>query len=602
MTSEPWKNLHRVLVIFGAAAFAAPAGSSEDFVHAFVTQTASAAVYRAWNAQAGSGFVGSQYSGANNALAACGGGTPLKGDVTGDGRQDLVQVYPDANGRPSYWIWAGQPSGGFAASPTHGYFDMSGTVARYGDTFLLGDINGDGLADLVNIYSWNGRIGYWAWLAQPGAGFATSPSHGYYDLGADRAGTALLGDINGDGRADLVQIYSYGGNTAYWAWLANSGAGFSTSISHGYLNLGSGHAGFYLLGDINADGAADLVQVYDYGGNIAYWAWLAQPGAGFSTSISHGYLNLGRPWGGGFLLADSDGDGIADLVQVSAAGATNEYSAWRANPGGGFSTTLSYWYGYMDDVRVGSFLGNKLGAGASVRHNFALNGDYAQWTGYSRPVTWANVANVVADGWFVGAGAFGTVTTSWMDFVPGQSDVPGNPSKYLRMQWSAIPPYGEQQHAPTHRATYVEHHNLGGVPDVNILSGQNVVVSFYARAVGGPLTVVPLLWHSYNPTPYDPALRGTTYELFESSGVPGTVALALGAPHPNASCQLTEEWQRCEKVITLPMTCGRDIWGGNYTGVGIDFIMTPEIEPGLTVELSNFQVERGARASAFTRF
>ena len=110
-------------------------------------------------------------------------------------------------------------------------------------------------------------------------------------------------------------------------------------------------------------------------------------------------------------------------------------------------------------------------------------------------------------------------------------------------------------------------------------------------------------WHSYDAhTPRYQGSEGVGYELFESSGTPGVVAVALGAPNPSAACRVTSKWQRFERRITLPDVEGKSITPGHYTGVGFDLVVrcAPVLDIA-KVAVPTRALSRGASRSLPTR-
>src|SRR5262249_42371993 len=180
--------------------------------------------------------------------------------------------------------------------------------------------------------------------------------------------------------------------------------------------------------------------------------------------------------------------------------------------------------------------GKNVKAGA----NAVSNGDFDDGTSYNaRGVTTTSRGtppNSLPDGWYGGPGVGATATYGVVDFPPGQMDVPGQPKRYLRVAWKAPPSRdwkGETQHQPAFRFTFLEYF---GLADVRRFAGQTVEFSYYAPAQEGPVELIPILWHSYDSqTPGIKGVKGRGYELFESSGKPGEVAVAQGPPTPSPS-------------------------------------------------------------------
>jgi len=303
------------------------------------------------------------------------------GDVNGDGVDDLIigADQADSNGNSvagsSYVVFGN--SSGFASSinlstlnGSTGFrldgvasYDHSGRSVSGG-----GDINGDGIADLIIGAPYAGPNGDASGSSYVvfgnSSGFASSislstlnGSTGFRLDGVaadDFSGNSVsaAGDINGDSIADLI-IGARGadpnGNTAAGSSYVvfGSSSGFASSINLGTLN---GSTGFRLdgeaardyagrsvsaTGDINGDGIDDLV-IGAFGAKNGSYSGSSYVvfgnTSGFASSINLSTLDgstgfrldgvapndqSGRSVSGG---GDINGDGIADLI-VGAVGA-----------------------------------------------------------------------------------------------------------------------------------------------------------------------------------------------------------------------------------------------------------------------------------------
>jgi hypothetical protein len=125
----------------------------------------------------------------------------LAGDFNGDNKQDLVNIYGNANGKTRVWL--------HLSNGTSFVYQVNlQTMAGFWDSqkWLVGDFNGDERDDLVNVYgNEENKARVWLHLST-GTGFEFQSS---LQTMADFADSQkwLAGDFNGDGRDDLVNVY-----------------------------------------------------------------------------------------------------------------------------------------------------------------------------------------------------------------------------------------------------------------------------------------------------------------------------------------------------------------------------------------------------------
>src|SRR4051812_16840861 len=131
----------------------------------------------------------------------------LARDVNGDHRADLIGFGPDG-------VHIALAQGDGFATPQVVLNDLEGHLGWHGATSVrtLADVNRDGRPDLIGIGPFTVRVS----LASADGTFSGPPAavwSGDYSAGAgwDPARHPLmLGDVNGDGRADLVGINDWG--------------------------------------------------------------------------------------------------------------------------------------------------------------------------------------------------------------------------------------------------------------------------------------------------------------------------------------------------------------------------------------------------------
>ena len=237
-------------------------------------------------------------------------------DFTGDGRDDLCA----------------RAAAGFRCYPSNGdgfddpielgdLSDAQGwTQPWYWGTIRMGDLDGDGRADVCA----RGAAGVVCWLSD-GAGFPTQIGGPSW---SDAAGfTALkywstirMADVDGDGRADLCARTAAG-----FECYLSTGDGFSAAVVGPELSDASGWGDYgnyatLRLGDLDGDGDLDLVARANAG--IRWWAW---DGGAFQPSVAGPELSDAAGWedhryATTLRLADIDGDGKADLCARGPAG------------------------------------------------------------------------------------------------------------------------------------------------------------------------------------------------------------------------------------------------------------------------------------------
>lgn len=224
------------------------------------------------------------------------GGTPrayfvLPGDYNGDGRTDLATISPDGGGGWANWIAVelALSSGGFdsqtwvSATPTR--MRNGGSGSRY--NVLAADFTGDGRTDLATVSANAG--GAWPrWIAldiaKPGGGFtsatwaAATPGH-MRSGGRNADYRVVTGDVNGDGKADILTLSPTGGGG--WAqWIAvevSTGSGFTsgnwfTSTPRHIRNGGAASDFRVLTGDLDGNDMTDVaVLSSDAGGGWIDW-------------------------------------------------------------------------------------------------------------------------------------------------------------------------------------------------------------------------------------------------------------------------------------------------------------------------------------------
>ena len=233
--------------------------------------------------------------------------TWLTGDVNGDGKAEIIQLW-NHGGNLAMIIY------GWSANTLTTLF-ANGNMGQGADaiTFLIGDVNGDGRAEIIQLWNNGGfKLGMIVYGWDKDA-MKTIFANG--DMGA-RTGSPgwLVGDVNGDGRAEIVQPWAdFGGGPlgmTVYGWVKD---GMTTVFTNPRMGQGSG-AVSWLIGDVNGDGRAEVIQPWSDGGTLAMiiygWSKDAMTTLWSSPNMQEGSRAV--QW----LIGDIDGDGHPEVVQL----------------------------------------------------------------------------------------------------------------------------------------------------------------------------------------------------------------------------------------------------------------------------------------------
>ncbi|MBL0058663.1 MAG: VCBS repeat-containing protein [Elusimicrobia bacterium] len=209
-----------------------------------------------------------------------------------------------------------------------------------------GDMNGDGRLDLVlsgNDSAGNRRISIYTLGAAPAYAIPNNPSANVFGAGSTglEDGGIALGDLDGDGDLDIVLTGNQGAGTQN-IWVArNDGAlAFTKNVVDGN-NLGL-DLGKPALGDFDNDGDLDLlVSGVDSGGNRQLRVYRNNGNATFDANQIEvpGAANVGYSTGSSVAWGDYDADADLDALVSGFNGVGRQVHIYRNNGNGTFNTT-----------------------------------------------------------------------------------------------------------------------------------------------------------------------------------------------------------------------------------------------------------------------
>jgi flagellin len=253
-------------------------------------------------------------------------------DLNNDGILDLVTAGTTDSFVGSATIRLGRGDGTFGASTSY----TTESTSSYGLT--LGDINGDGYIDMITGGQTSAVTG--AATVRLGNGNGTFGASTSYATQAVRTFSVALGDLNGDGFADMVTT---GLNTGLidgrtMIRLGNGNGTFQAGTS--YISEDGGSYSV-TLGDLNNDGILDLVTGGINSSNQGISTIRLGVGDGTfgaSTSISTNGFRTNS-----VTLSDINGDGNVDLISAGISGSsTGELQIRLGNGNGTFASASTY--------------------------------------------------------------------------------------------------------------------------------------------------------------------------------------------------------------------------------------------------------------------
>ena len=266
-------------------------------------------------------------------------------DVNGDGKKDIVG-FGDAG---TYVSFSTGTSFTLATRLIDEFGYNQGWRIELHPRFL-GDVNGDGRQDVVGFANEGVYVSFSTGSSfTPARRLTAEGDYGPNQGWRVEKHPRFLADINGDGRQDIV---GFGDAGVYRSLSTGAGFGIATFVQSGYgYNDGAWRVEKHprFLADINGDGRQDIVGFGDAG---VYCSFADGTGGfGSATFVLAGFgFNQGwRVEKHPRFLADINGDGRQDIVGFGNAGVARSLA--DGTGGVGIATFVLAAYGYFDGWR-----------------------------------------------------------------------------------------------------------------------------------------------------------------------------------------------------------------------------------------------------------
>ncbi len=240
-------------------------------------------------------------------------------DNTVDGHMVLFDAWESDHVHFSYYSFGSTPiSHGthktFSDSTLSGWPTSHYNAYRY-DKII--DDSPDSLAGPSVVYDMgDGTMKIFRWSSN-GSSFS---SYTTYDSGSfslsNVGGRVATGDVNGDGHEDTVMAYQRSDGTFQFNVFKNGDTSVGVWYTSGPFNLDN-VAGRLVVGDFNGDGKAEPALVYDNGdGTMKIYRWLSTGSSSSrTTDFTSGTFHLSNV-GDRVAAGDVNGDGKDDIVMA----------------------------------------------------------------------------------------------------------------------------------------------------------------------------------------------------------------------------------------------------------------------------------------------
>ncbi len=261
------------------------------------------------------------------------------GDVTGDGVPDII-TSPGPGLSPNIRVWDGK---------THALVQqfMAYVPSFVGGVYIAaGDTNGDGHADIITGADAGGGP-----HVKVFSGIDGSLLQSYYAYAATFVGGVRVaaGDVNGDGKADVVTGAGAGGGPHVRVFDGTN----SANVLQSFMAYDTGFRGgvYVTAGDMNGDGKADIVTGPGAGGGPHVKVF-----NGVNLTVMESFFAYAGTYTGGVrvgVIRDTNGDGLPDIITTGGPGSSQIAKVFRGSSANFLSGFLAFDPSFLGGVFVG---------------------------------------------------------------------------------------------------------------------------------------------------------------------------------------------------------------------------------------------------------
>ncbi len=233
------------------------------------------------------------------------------GDLDGDGKSDLALTNYRSH---TVSVFRNTSTVGSISYDTR--VDYSTGSASYPQSVSIGDLDGDGRADLAVANSDNHTVSIFRNIS-PGAGTISYDTKVDYSTGANPKSVSI-GDLDGDGKAELAVANS---TDATVSVLRNTSTGAGTISYAAKVDFAAGSTSRSVsISDMDGDGRADLAVANSGSGSVSILRNTSPGASTISFDSKVDYATGASPFS--VSIGDLNGDGMADLAVSNSSSST----------------------------------------------------------------------------------------------------------------------------------------------------------------------------------------------------------------------------------------------------------------------------------------